>query len=48
MREKRSKEEDKREWEVLQFLDREGVVKGERSNSTEQTNHGQSTTEWKM
>ena len=38
---------DKREWKVLQFLDREGVVKEEKSNSTEQTKHGQRSTDWK-
>ena len=34
------KREDKREQEVLQSPDREGIVKEERSNSTEQTSMG--------
>ena len=41
------REEDKRKRKVLHPPDREGVAKEERSKSTEQTEHGQRSTEQK-
>ena len=38
---------DRGEWEALQSPDREDVIEEERSNNTEQTMHGQRSTEWK-